>query len=228
MSDSPKLKVLFRLFILCALVTCLWFFSNKATSKITSQNAAPFERQIQVTTNQIQPDKGIIPVELKCENAELSAPNAIEKLSCVIKNNTQKYITAGSLYTSITVEQEGKTFAVSTYDVFDTFLHPDFRADHTNNLIAPGKEYRLNDLPVTYDNNVLVKGITVQIDYLEFADNSMLGPNRAGSRIVGDMREGAAKYKNWIAQKYKEKGKSIEAIIPLLDADQPLAEELGI
>jgi hypothetical protein len=183
--------------------------------------------KIPIVVHQLPSENGMISVELKCDNAELSAPNVLEKLSCVIKNNTRNYISAGALYISITLESDGKPLVVSTYDTFDTFLHPDFREDHKNNLIAPGKEYRLNDLPSSYGEDVVIKGIAVKIDYIEFANNSMLGENRGGSRIIGDTRVGAAKYKNWLTQEYKRKGGKIEALVPLLDGSQPLPE-LGV
>ena len=64
----------------------------------------------------------------------------------------------------------------------------------------------------------------MQIDYIEFADHTSLGANQAGSRIISDTREGAAKYKNWLAQKYDQSGRSLDAITPLLD--QPVPKEL--
>jgi hypothetical protein len=228
MSISPNLKTHLRLYILCALVACLWVFSSNANSTtIKPQSLQQIEGSLPVVTDQLKPNNGVIPVELRCEDAELSAPNALEKLSCVIKNNTRSYISAGALHTSITLEKDGKTLEVSTYDTFDTFLHPDFRAAHLNNLISPGKEYRLNDLPVSYSDDVVIKGIAVQIDYIEFADNSILGNNRSGSRIIGNVREGAVKYKDWLIQEYRRRGESIDALLPLLDGSHPLPE-LGL
>lgn len=217
-------KTLLRLSILCVLTTCLWFFSGPATSKIRTQSSEQYEKQITVTTVQLQPVEGGIPVELKCETAQLSAPNELEKLSCTIKNNTPNYISAGALYTSITLEEKGRPLVVSTFDTFDTSMHPDFREDQGNNLIAPGKEYRLNQLPTTYSEDTVIKGITVKINYIEFADKPLLGNSRGGSRIINDIREGAARYKSWLIQEYKRKGESIAAVVPLLDGSLPLPE----
>jgi hypothetical protein len=224
MFNSINHKTLLRLCLLCTLSICLWFFSGNVTSKIKTQNPGQFERQLPVTTSQLHADDGRIPVELRCENVELSAPNELEKLTCVITNNTSGYISAGALHTSITIEDDGKPLVISTYDTFDTFLHPDFREDHKDNLIAPGKEYRLNDLPASYREGAVIKGVAVEIDYIEFADKSMLGNNRSGSRIIGELRKGAAKYKNWLAQEYKRRGGKVEALVPLIDGTQPLPE----
>lgn len=221
MSISQYSKLLFRLGILSLLITCLWLLSGR------SQNRVQFEKEIPVIAGQLQAEGDVIPVELWCKNAELSAPNAIEKLSCVIKNNTNKYISAGVLYTSITMEINGQEAIVSSFDSFDTFVHPDFREEHKNNLIAPGKEYIYNDLPNSFDNAIL-KRINVQLDYVEFEDGSSSGSNRGGSRIIKNIREGAAIYKAWLAEQYKQRGKSVDAIMPLLDSSYPLPQELKL
>lgn len=230
MSGPLNIRILLRLCILFTFVTCLWLFSNKAISSkiIKAQDGAKFEKQLSITTAQLQPDNGVIPIELKCEAAELSAPNTLEKLICSIKNNTSKYVTAGALYTSITVEQKEKVFSVSSYDTFDTFLHPDFREDHPNNLIPPGGDYRIDELPSSFEDSIVIREIAVRVDYVEFADNTILGPNRGGARIIAESREGAAKYKKWLARKYVESKESMKEIVPLLDRDQPLPEELEI
>lgn len=230
MSYKQTLKFLFRPCIMVAFIYCLWLVSGTATSENLAASNDPAAAQVKifipVVANQLDLVDGVIPVELKCENAELSAPNVLEKLSCVIKNNTDRPISAGALYTSIIQEKEGMRNGSSSYGTFDTFLHPDFREDHKNNLIPPGGEYRYNDLPVSYDNGTVIKDIVVKLDYIEFADNTTLGTNQAGSQIITDARKGAAKYKNWLAQKYKESGGSLEAIVPLFENNQPLPEEL--
>lgn len=183
--------------------------------------------QLPIVARQLPSGKGVIPVELRCGNAELSAPNAIEKLPCVIKNNTDKYISAATVTISITLEEKGRTYSGSSFLTFDTFIHPDFREEHKNNLIAPKEEYSLQSLSESYDD-AIVKGVIAQVDYVEFADNTALGSNQAGSRIIANIRAGAAKYRDWLVEKYNRSGKSMNAIAPLLEKDQPLAEELGI
>jgi hypothetical protein len=221
MSISPHHKILIRLCILCTLVACLWFFSGKA-------NTAQFEKQIPVTTDQLPSENGVIPVELRCEDAKLSAPNALEKLACVIKNNTNKYISAATINISVIFEKEGKPSTDSSFLTIETFVHPDFRDEHKDNLIPPRGERRFQDLPSSYDGAV-INVVTVRIDYIEFADNAMaLGPNHAGARIISNIRTGAAKYRDWLVQKYNQSGGVIDAITPLLEKDQPIPPELDI
>jgi hypothetical protein len=185
------------------------------------------DSQLPIVTHQLSSENGVILVELKCENAELSTPSALKKLSCVIKNNTNKYIAASTMNISVILEREGKTSTDSSFLTIDTFVHPDFRSEHGNNLIPPKGERPFQDLPTSYDNAV-IKGVAISVDYVEFGDNSMAGPNRSGSRIITDIREGAAKYKQWLIQKYNQNGKAINAIVPLLENDQPIPYESGI
>ncbi len=42
------------------------------------------------------------------------------------------------------------------------------------------------------------------------------------------MREGAVQYKQWLRNTLKQKGKSIEALLPLLDADESLPAEMQL
>jgi hypothetical protein len=175
----------------------------------------------------MQTQNGVIPVELYCDNAELSAPNSLERLRCVIKNNTNKKITAVTINTSIVLESGGKSSLDSGFLTLQAFVHPDFREEHRDSLISPGEERPVEDAAVSYDDAVIT-GFRTRIDYVEFADNTAMGINQAGSRIVADVRAGATKYKNWLTHKYNRSGKSLEAIVPLLEKSSPLPEEIGI
>jgi hypothetical protein len=224
MCNSQTLRILFRLCILSVLVMCLGFFSHNARSgNIDPQDASKFEKQITVTTNQLPPDEGIIPIELKCEEAELSTPNALEKLSCSIKNNTNKFMTAGAVGISIIIEAERKISQDSSLLSFDTNVHPDLHAMPGRNAIPPRGTYPVKALPTSFPDGI-IKSVVMQIDYIEFADKTTLGPDQAGSRVINNMREGAAKYKEWLVKKYNRNGKSVDALVPLLEADQPLLE----
>jgi len=226
MASISTYKITFRFFMLVLISMSLWNFSGKSG---TAQDSTQSKKLVPIEVKQMDSVGQLVPVELNCNTTvELNESNALEGLSCVIKNNTNKYLTAGTIYTSTTLEKEGKLHVVSSYDTFDTFLHADFREDHRNNLIPPGGNYRLGELPASYDD-ALIQGVTVQIDYVEFSDSTAIGANRGGSRIINDIREGAAKYKDWLVKKYNQGGGSVDSLLPLLDDDQSLPlEELGI
>jgi len=181
--------------------------------------------QVPVTANQLAAEKNIIPVELRCESAQLLKQDTIEKIPCFVVNNTNKYITAATINSSIIVEAGGEISGDSDFLSLDPLGHPDFRDERRGYLIAPGGEIPIPFLATSYDGGV-IKGVLVQVDYVEFADKTMLGPNHAGSRIIADIRDGAAKYKDWLTKKYNRSGKSMSAITPLLEKDQPLPQEM--
>jgi hypothetical protein len=229
MSNSPKLRALYMPCILLALVICSWHFSGSTALTISgSQETQQAGRLLRVETEQPRPIKGAGSVELRCEDAELTAPDSLKKLSCVIKNGTSKNISAAAVNISFLLEQDGRPFVDSSYLTLEKSVHPDFREEHINSFIPPGGEYPFQDLPTDFEG-ALIKRIKVQLDYVEFADKSPpLGPNRAGARIISDIRKGAAKYKEWLVQEYNRRGKSADAIVALLEKDEAIPLEAGV
>lgn len=219
-----RLRVIVGSGILMLLVmTAVITTSPRAQSNQESQQGERIE--VPVTAKQLPAEKNIIPVELRCVSAELLQRDTIEKIPCLIVNNTNKYITAATINSSVIVEAGGETSGDSDFLSLDPLAHPDFREERKGYLIAPGGEIHIPFLATSYDGGV-IKGVLVELDYVEFADTTVLGPNRAGSRIIADIRDGAAKYKKWLTEKYNRSSKSMSAITPLLEKGQPLPEEL--
>lgn len=209
------------------LLVLLVFVSSTLTSNILENSRSASSEQaktLPVTVLPMSGDSGQQEAELACDDVHLSAPNSIHKLSCVLKNRSAKSITAGTLAVTINLEVHGRIESITTYDTFDSFLHPDFRRQHATNQIRPGETYRLDIGPVGYDGKVV--SIAAALDYVEFLDGSTTDPQAIGARIVSNLREGATKYKRWLAQKFTEKQKSVDAIVPLLYDRQNLPSEL--
>jgi hypothetical protein len=224
MIDIGAIRIATRLLALVVLASCLWFFAG---TPVRTQKTAT-KRSLPVQARQLDPVGGVLQVELRCDDAKLSGTGRINEASCVIKNNTFAPMVAGTLEISVTLEQAGITNSISGYETFDTFLHPDFREDHKNNLIQPGMVYRFDLMPANY-GDAIVKKIEAEVDYIEFADKTSVGPNHVGARKINDIREGAAKYKNWLVRKYKEKSASINSVIELLDNSETTSlEEVGL
>lgn len=219
-----RLRIIVGIGLLMLLgVTAVITTSPRAQSNQESRQGERIE--VLVTASQLPAEKNIIPVELRCVSAQLLQRDTIEKIPCVVVNNTKKYITATTINTSIIVETEGKTSGDSDFLSLDPLAHPDFREERKSYLIAPTGEIPVPFLATSYDGGA-IKGVLVEVDYVEFADKTVLGPNRAGSRIIADIRDGAAKYKNWLTEKYNRSGKSMNAIAPLLEKGQPLPDEI--
>ncbi|MCV5533168.1 hypothetical protein OFN26_31360, partial [Escherichia coli] len=71
----------------------------------------------------------------------------------------------------------------------------------------------------SYETGSIIRGIEAKIDYVEFEDGTTLGANKKGKQLVSLIRDGASKYKDFLAHSYIEKGKSIDVIVSLIQAD---------
>jgi hypothetical protein len=217
MRRASAIRIGLRIVILFTLLGGLWLVSLRPTATQTGAIMLP------VSVQKLSSGSNIGPVELRCENARLSAPNYIEKLTCILKNNTDRAIRAGTLVVNVTIEQRGKMETISSYDSFDRFLHSDVHSEKGPNFIPPQGEYVIDHLPTSYGEGI-VKGISESIDYIEFAEGPPVGPNVAGSRIINDVRQGAAKYKLWLVREFQRNGRSPDGVLTILNKGDVIAE----
>jgi hypothetical protein len=211
-----------------ALLLGVMAITTTSSSMPRAQNTQHTEDlQLPVVITQMETENGVIPVELRCEMALLSAPDTLKDIPCALKNNTNQRISAAVITFSVTVEKDNTVIADSNVLSIETFVHPDIRAEHGNNLVGPGKEHPVRPQPISYEGG-LIKGVTMQVDYVEFEDKTRSGPDRTGSRSLAEIREGAMKYKAWLVKKYNEGGRQLAAIIPLLHQDQPAPDEINL
>ena len=217
MRRGSAVRIWSRILILVVLLGALWLVSLRPTATQTSALMLP------VSVQNLSSGTDINPVELRCADARLSAPNYIEKLSCVLKNNTDRAIRAGTLVVNVTIEQRGTMETISSYDSFDTLLNPDMHNEQGPHLIPPQGEYVIDQLPTNYGEGI-VKRISESIDYIEFTEGPPLGRNVAGSRIINDVRQGAAKYKEWLVREFHRNGESPDAILTILNKSDVIPE----
>lgn len=209
MFRTPVVRLYSRILILLVLLAGLWLVSIRPAANQGNTIMLP------VSVQNLPSENNISPVTLRCDDARLSAPNHIETLSCVLKNNTDRPIVAGTLVVTVKVDQGGKIEALSSYNSFDTLLHPDVHSERGPKFIPPQGESVIDQMPTSYGAAV-VKEISLSIDYVEFAKGPSVGPNVAGSRRINDVRQGAAKYKAWLVREYHRKGESAQAILEIL------------
>jgi len=198
-------KLVYRLLILAGLSLCLWAVSAGTKNSQQKDQFIPV-----VITTQLEAKNGLIPADLQCGTARLSAPSQLEEFRCVLKNNTQANITAAHTIYTIVYEQNGSLFRDSFSSVAEAFVHKDFKG--TNKLIGPGNETSFGPPgPISYENAV-IKGVEIGIDYVEFEDGSSLGPNKQGSRIAAAMRAGAERYKQWLKIQTRQSANYLDTI----------------
>lgn len=180
---------------------------------------------------QLPADGGIIPVAIQGESMSSDPENGMKEAGFVVRNNTSKNIDAVSVAVTGRIDRNGTETSSTGYLTINSFVHPDIREIHHQYPLAPGKEWSFKTEPLETEDTeagVVLTGITLQIDYVDFEDRTELGSKKYGSNIVVKARIGAAKYKAWLSKKYAENGRSIAAVLPLLDRNQALPADIAL
>jgi len=184
------------------------------STAIRSQSREP--ATFKVVINQLATKDGVIPIEIIQPTISSSAPNKLEDFTYIIRNNSARAISAVAISKTITYEEGGELHATSLYSMMDYAFHPDMGSAK---LFQPGTQTLMEaGGPLSFSEGVVIKEITLKVDYASYDDNSAYGPGGEGKRRIEAMREGAREYKNWLEQKYSRAGKSLATILPLMQA----------
>lgn len=215
-----------KLKILVCIGTILLFIAA-AISVTTLRSQSVQDSEQKVTVKQLQSENGVIPVEIQKPQANFKTQNTVENISFVVKNNTNKNITAICLAYSIQIERNKVESRDTFFHTVETFVHKDIREAGSLKPIYPGQETIIAENGETgYESDSIVKGVEARIDYVEFEDGTTLGANEKGARLISLIRDGANRYKDLLAREYLAKGKSVDAIVSLSQAND-IPTELG-
>jgi hypothetical protein len=191
----------------------------------TIRSQSPEPATIKVVTNQLPAKDGVIPIEIVQPTISSSAPNKLEDFIYIIRNNSARAIRAVAVSKTITYEEGGQLYITSRYSMMDFAFHPDMGSAR---LFQPGTQASMEaGGPLSFSEGVVIKEITLKVDYASYDDNTAYGPGREGERRINAMRDGARKYKDWLGQNYIRGGKSLATILPLMQAPG-LPEELKL
>lgn len=200
--------------------------SSNRTVASKSQELQPSQRPIPIqklpaVARQLKWEGIAPPVELNNPAASLSAANQLEEYTCVVKNNTNKEVVAFSLAWTIVMEAGGKESAVTELEVMDSLIHPDFRESRSPRPLSPSTEFVAESGPTSFGSSDSIKRVEVSIDYVEFEDGTSLGPNAnsRSSQQIALVREGAARYKEWLVQTYATTGRSLNMVLQKLQSE---------
>jgi hypothetical protein len=194
-----------------------------------NQSAEAFDKQIPVAVEQLTQAGGPLPVEVRCGVARLTTPSTLESLPCMAINNTGKNIVSLAASYTVVTEKSGEGESLNTNLIsVDSLVHPDIRRARGLKPIRPGASHPLQPPgPITYEGETIVR-IEFSLDYVEFEDNSSLGPDKHGSRAIKAVREGAAQYKSWLVKKYHLNKRDATALTKALEESALPAElQLG-
>lgn len=219
MGTAKRTGLILLVIFFVAVIAATTFKALPSTNSVVQGK----EIQLPVTVYQMEAENGETPVTLQCEAASVTTPDTLNGFSCTLINNAEKNIVAVIAAYTIEYEQSGRTYREVRSHLAATFVHPDFAKDAKSIplggglSIKPGGSFKFE--------GTVIKGVEVQVDYVEFGDGSSVGPNKEGAKAVKDLREGASRYKNWLVGKYRRG--SIDTVIQSLQAD-PSLSELGL
>ena len=179
---------------------------------------------INVVINQMPAKDGLIPIKIIEPTIISSAPNKLDEFTYILRNNSGKAVIALAVVKTISYEEGGKVYAQSRVSTMDAAFHSDmdgrpFFAGSQSTMESAG--------PLSFDEGVIIKEITLTIDYASFADKTAYGSGGEGERKINAMRDGARRYKSWLVQKYSRAGKSLTTILPAIEAHN-MPEELRL
>lgn len=204
-----KFKFVFGIALIAVLVsvTLAWHRNNGFQS--------PDSPAIKVVINQPPAQDGVTPIEIIQPTIVSSAPNKLDDFTYTLRNNSKKAIKAVAVVRTINYEEGGKVYAHSVYSTMDTAFYADFGGKS----FLPGSQMPMESAgPLSFDDGVVIKEITLTLEYASYADQTVYGAGGEGERRIKGMREGARRYKNWLTQEYSRAGKSLAAIFPTIQA----------
>lgn len=179
---------------------------------------------IKVVINQLPAKDGVVPIEIIQPTILSSASNKLDDLTYIIRNNSGKAVIAIALVKTISYEESGKAYAQARYSTMDAAFHSDVGGKpflHGSQMLMESAG------PVSFDEGVVVKEITLTVEYASYADQTAYGSGGEGERRINAMREGARRYKGWLAQEYSRAGKSLATILPVIETPS-IPEELKL
>jgi len=170
---------------------------------------------IKIIVNQLPQSGGVVPIEIIQPAVVSSAPNKLDDFTYLLKNNSGKAVDAVAVIRTIEYEDGGKVYADSACETADAAFHPDM----SGKPLIPGGQMSMGSPgPISFDQGVTIKEITLTINYVEYADHAAYGSGGEGEQRIKAMREGARRYKACLEQEYSRAGNSLTTIVPELQA----------
>lgn len=211
-----KFVTLIALFAVLVGVAFAW----QRSTGFQSRDAAA----IKVVINQPPTKDGVVPIEIIQPTIVSSASNKLDNLTYTLRNNSGKAVIAVALVKTISYEERGTMYEQSRYSTVDAGFH----SDVGGKPFLPGSQMSMESAgPLSFNEGVVIKEITLTVEYVLYADQTAYGSGGEGERRINAMREGARRYKGWLAQQYSRAGKSLATILPVIET-QSIPEELKL
>ncbi|NOT60344.1 MAG: hypothetical protein HOP19_08985 [Acidobacteria bacterium] len=214
---SKKIVLLTGCLLLLVVLSAALSFSNKADKKALASAALP-PGQAEVTAKNLQSDTGEVVVFLEEAKVNATTPQRLDGYSCSVRNASGKSIKALTLLWIFRTINNGTESGISERVSFNSLVHPDLRESGFGRPLEPEQTIPLNAGTITKWDKARFLRAEVSVEYVEFEDGMKLGEdhNKIASSKLQQTREGAEKYKQWLKTQYLQKGKSVDALLEIL------------
>lgn len=172
------------------------------------------QKEVPVVTKPLKIRDETAPVQIQCEPVFITKPDTIERFNCVLLNLTDKSIRASSVRYSVISENAGKEVRSDRLDITDTYIHPDLA--EKRKPIAPGDKLHIMAPGPLVEPGSVIKRLELEPVYIEFSDGTTIGEGGESAAKIAEVRNGAAAFKQALRKEFLNKGKSAEALLPLL------------
>lgn len=211
--------------IIGATILLLTTVSIVTISTLKAQDNRDFaQMEIPVVIKPLKTGDDIVPVDIQCEKVFITKPDTLDGFTCILINRTNKNISASSVRYSIIVDSNGKEKQIDRLTTAVPYIHPDL--SEVKKPIEPGGSLSITPLGPIVEPDFVINRLELEPIYIEFDDETTVGIGGKNAELIASVREGAARYKNSLRQKYLDKGKSVQEILPLLEDNAPFDSEI--
>jgi hypothetical protein len=218
----PKLLISAVIVMAAISVALAWRIDPKAN--LTVQEAKKHDVKVLVKQLETEPNGGV-PVEIIQATATSSAPSILDDVTYVLKNNSGKPISAVAVTKKVLYRENGKLYGNLRHSMVDFSFPPD-RADAKP--FMPNTQISMEASgPMNFGEGTIIESVKLKIEYVQYVGAAPYGAGTEGERRINSHRNGAKKYREYLAKTFSEAGQSLVTVVPLLE-EQSYPEELKL
>lgn len=211
---------------LCVLIVLAMIVVGAALAfRSNSKVQQPEQRIVKVVVSQLPAQDNVIPVEIIQATATSSAPNVLDDVTYVLKNNSGKPISAVAVTKKVLYQENGKLYGTSRSSTVDFSFYPDL-ADAKP--LMPNTQTPMEASgPMDLGEGTIIESVKLKIEYVQYIGAAPYGAGTEGEQRINSQRRGAKKYREYLAKTFSEAGQSLVTVVPLLE-EQSYPEELKL
>ena len=172
---------------------------------------------IKVVINQPPATDGVVPIEIIQPIVFSSAPNKLDDFTYTLRNNSNKPIKAVAVVRTLNYEEGGKVYAHSVYSTMDTAFHADFGGKP----FLPGSQMPMESAgPLSFDDGVIIKEITLTLEYASYDDQTAYGPGGEGERRIKECVKERDDIRVGLLKSIRELGNHSQLYSPTIQASR--------